>query len=139
MSSDRKRTNEPASTLTLGDLARLQAALPRDVLEATTSIVEHRLIDGKSDLDGIAARIGIGPRTLQRRLNDYGTSYRDVLLSCRMRRAQELLIETGTSVGQIGADLGYSSTPQFTRAFKLQVGCPPQEFRRQSGLTTGLG
>ena len=126
-----KHTCEPAPTLTLGDLARLQDPLPRDIVGATTYIVEHRLIDGESDLEGAAVRLGLGPRTMQRRLGNCGTSYRDVLLRCRMRRAKELLNETGNTVNQIGLDLGYAATPQFTRAFKSQVGCPPQEFRRQ--------
>ena len=130
MSSDGVRIAKPERTLTLGDLVRHQPALPKNILEATMNIIGHRLIDGSSDIEGAAVQLGLGSRTLQRRLGDYGTSYRDLLLRCRMRRARELLAEPNMSVRHAGQELGYTSTPQFTRAFKARLGVTPQEFRR---------
>ncbi|MGI9491722.1 MAG: AraC family transcriptional regulator ligand-binding domain-containing protein [Geminicoccaceae bacterium] len=130
MSSDGAPNSKPKRILTLGDLARHQHTLPRNILEATTNIIGHRLLDGMSDLEGAAARIGLEPRTLQRRLSDFGASYRDLLLRCRMRRARELLVEPDMTVRQVGQALGYTSTPQFARAFKARLGATPSEFRR---------
>lgn len=116
--------------LSLGELGRLGAALPRNFPQAVANIVERRLIDGATDLDGSAQLLGLGPRTVQRRLSDHGLSYRDLVSRCRMRRARELLAEPDMTVRQVGQALGYASTPQFTRAFKACLGATPQEFRR---------
>ena len=130
MSSDGLRIAKPERILTLGDLARLQPKLPQNILEATMIVIGHRLIDQSFDIEGAAAQLGTSSRTLQRRLGDRGTGYRDLLLRCRMRRARELLAKPDMTVRHVGQELGYASTPQFTRAFKARLGATPQEFRR---------
>ena len=116
--------------VSLGELRRLGTGLPRNFPQAVANVVERRLIDGATDLDGSAQLLGLGPRTVQRRLSDHGLSYRDLVSRCRMRRARELLAEPDTTVLQVSQALGYASTSQFTRAFKACLGATPQEFRR---------
>ena len=131
MSSSGVRNKKPERNLTLGDLDRLQCALPQNILEAVSHVIGHRLIDGVSDLEGAAAKLGLGPRTLQRRLGDFGTSYRELLRNLRIRRAQELLTQTDYPVGQIALNLGYASSAQFIRAYKAEIGCSPTMLRRE--------
>ncbi|MBE9558507.1 MAG: AraC family transcriptional regulator ligand-binding domain-containing protein [Proteobacteria bacterium] len=126
------RVIEPRQMVSLGDLRRLGETLPRDLPAVVANIVERRLTSGAADLDGTAATLGLGSRTLQRRLGEHGLSYRDLVLRQRMRRAHELLAEPELTVRQVGREVGYSSTPQFTRAFKTHFKATPQEFREST-------
>jgi AraC-like DNA-binding protein len=129
-SGGRKRAKPSGPTVSLADLRRLGETLPRDLPHVVANIVARRLIDGATDLDGAAATLGVGPRTLQRRLRENGLSYHGLVTRCRMRRARDLLAEPDLTVGRVGRELGYASTPQFTRAFKAWFETTPHEFRQ---------
>ena len=51
------------------------------------------------------------------------------LTACRMQRACELLGNDNLTLSQIGAELGYSERPHFTRAFTRHFGMPPSRYR----------
>ncbi|MBO7743307.1 helix-turn-helix transcriptional regulator [Paenibacillus sp. MWE-103] len=53
------------------------------------------------------------------------------LLKLRMDEAMNRLRRTRETVGRISADLGFSSTSQFHRAFLKSTGMTPQAFRQQ--------
>jgi AraC-like DNA-binding protein len=128
-SSKRRRPVERDALVTIADLRRLSDSLPRDFLETVANTVDHRMADGVTDLENTASTLGLGPRTLQRRLSDFGLSYRELLLRCRMRRARDLLAEPQNGVSQVAKQVGYASTAQFTRAFKAYTGTAPRKFR----------
>jgi AraC-like DNA-binding protein len=117
--------------VTIADLRRLvSAGAPRDFLGEVTEIVRSRLHHGESDFEGLAHLLAIGPRTMQRRLDEAGTNYRDIVARVRMDRALELLQETDIPILDISADLGYSAPTHFARAFRRTMGRSPDEFRR---------
>jgi AraC-like DNA-binding protein len=68
-----------------------------------------------ADLAAVARRLGITPRTAQRRLREEGTTFRDVLDQARMQRAQEL-VAARTKDDKIATALGFSNTTAFRRA-----------------------
>ncbi len=129
ITSGQAPATEPGSMVSLIDLRRLGETLPQDFPCVVANIIERRLVHQTPDLDGTAAVLGIGPRTLQRRLDEHGLSFRDLVLRCRMRRARELLAEPDITVKQVALEVAYSSTPHFTRAFKTFYGTSPQELR----------
>ncbi len=49
----------------------------------------------------------------------------------RLDRAKELLEEPGSSIGEVAAKTGFTSTAQLTRAFRCGVGTTPSAFRRE--------
>ena len=83
-------------------------------------------------IEETAGRISLSPRTLRRRLERQGTSYRSLLEEVRKRQAEELLTGTRLSVEQIADSLGYAETASFTHAFKRWTGRAPREFRQES-------
>jgi AraC-like DNA-binding protein len=95
------------------------------------AVVALRLLDGLSDIDGAARMLGTSCRTLQRQLEESGITYRALLTSIRMRRAESLIAETGKPLKKIGADLGYSDPAHFTRAFTRHFGYSPSRLRRR--------
>lgn len=88
-------------------------------------------------LEAAAGRLGIGTRTLHRRLAAEGTSFRQLLDDARHRMARQLLAETRLEAGEIAERLGYASASAFTRAFQRWSGLAPIAWRRQSHTRAG--
>ena len=77
----------------------------------------------------IAARCGISPRTLIRRLHDDGATYQALLDAARKQRALWLLQHTAAPVEEIAARLGYADTSNFSRTVRRWFGMAPRELR----------
>lgn len=60
-----------------------------------------------------------------------GCSAQEFVIRARIARARQLLLETGLSVKEIAADLGYASPFFFSRQFKSIVGESPTLFRQR--------
>ena len=116
--------------LTLGDLDRmLGSQAPTRLPDVVKEMIRLSLTNGSVDIDKIGCHLGIGVRSLQRKLAEDNCYFRDLVLQVRAERATELLGETSISITEIAMTLGYSSSAHFTRAFKQTMGCTPREFR----------
>lgn len=93
------------------------------------SIVTLRLLEGRSDIDGAASLLGSGRRTIQRRLEAQGLTYRALVTQVRMCRARSLIEGTDASVKRIALELGYTDPAHFTRAFGNYFGFSPSRCR----------
>jgi hypothetical protein len=60
----------------------------------------------------------------------FGCSPREMATRVRLSRARALLIESGMSVKEIAAAVGYGRQHEFTRAFRRVTGVSPTDFRR---------
>ncbi len=83
-------------------------------------------------LDELARHFSMHQRTLNRRLKDSGTSFRELYAEARHQTARQLLCDTRSSVENIASLLGYSDVTAFNRAFSQWEGVPPAKWRRQS-------
>lgn len=92
----------------------------------------HEHLHEEVSLDDLAAHTNISKYHLLRSFAKTTgfTPYR-YLVRLRMRRAADLLRDTGQPVLQISAACGYRSPGQFTAAFRRRFGASPTEFRRQ--------
>lgn len=130
------RRTTTRSLVTFSDLRRLvETGAPGDLITSVNELVRLRLLDGEVDIDKIAGFLELGPRTLQRRLNDEGTTFRALVSQVRAKRAIEMLRETEAPMIDIAVELGYSSSSHFTRAFSKTVGLVPSEIRRSADAT----
>ena len=100
--------------------ARVQDALTR------------ALPDGAPDLPAIAARLSMSPRTLQGRLREEGTSFREVLDGLRFELAKAHLDKGTLALSEIAFLLGYGEQSAFTRAFRRWAGCSPTAYRAEA-------
>ncbi|MCC5840371.1 MAG: helix-turn-helix transcriptional regulator [Opitutales bacterium] len=67
-----------------------------------------------------------------------GCGAQEFVMKARVARARQLLLESGLSVKQIAAELGYNSPFFFSRQFRSIVGESPTDFRRRhAGDVTG--
>ena len=101
----------------------------RSPLTHVAAVISLRLLDGQYDIDGAARTLGLTSRTLQRRLEEHGLSYRALLSRMRMRRAKSMILETNSPLKDICFELGYSDPAHFTRAFTRHFGFPPSRLR----------
>ncbi|WP_436638626.1 AraC family transcriptional regulator ligand-binding domain-containing protein [Microbaculum sp. FT89] len=121
------------SLVTLHDLrAMIRQRPPSDVAGIVADIAGTRLLEGLTDIEGVAGRMGLAVRTLQRRLHEQGCTYRDILAQTRLDRARHLLAETEQPVTDIALCLGYEEPAHFTRAFRRATDMAPRTYRRMT-------
>jgi AraC-like DNA-binding protein len=78
----------------------------------------------------IASQLGMHKRTLNRRLREEGTSFRNELEDIRYEVARQFLADTTIPLSQIATALDYADSTAFCRAFKQWSGNSPTEWRR---------
>lgn len=82
-------------------------------------------------IEDMAERLGLHPRTLQRRLKDENDSYLNVQARMRHRLACQWLRQGERSIDDISAKLGFSDRRAFTAAFKRWEGLTPSAWREK--------
>jgi AraC-like DNA-binding protein len=80
-------------------------------------------------LTKMADKYCISSRTLNRRLNKMGVSFRSILTEVRMDQAVYFLGNTEMKIYEVAIMLGYRDPSNFTKAFKTWMNCSPREFR----------
>lgn len=112
-----------------------------DDLETTRKLRElllMRLEEGPLALEQAAACLSVGARTLQRRLRQEGTNYRDVVDTLRRDIALNQLRTTDAPIEEITYLTGFSELSPFYRAVRRWTGKTPVEYRAASaGGATG--
>jgi len=85
--------------------------------------------------DDMARYLHLHRRTLNRRLKQAGTTFRQVLDQVRFELAQEMLSDTSLHIAEIAARLGYRMPSTFTRAFRRWSGSSPARWRAVASPT----
>mgnify|MGYP000651294120 CR=1 FL=1 len=81
--------------------------------------------------DTLARALHISPRTLNRQLQELGTSLQKIKDATRQEQATELLLRTDKPIKQIADAVGFASEKSFSRAFKDWTGLSPSACRQQ--------
>jgi AraC-like DNA-binding protein len=104
-------------------LARLppRTGMARDVREAA----QAALLGGQCSLAATARALGVGSRTLQRRLQAEGTSFADLIEALR-RELAEAYLGQNVPIQEIAFQLGYKTPSAFHHAFKRWTGKTPR-------------
>lgn len=91
-------------------------------------------MDNLSEVSGknLAAELNVNIRTLNRRLSEYGTSYKGIVDKFKMEKALYLLENPHGSMAEIAYQLGFSDLSTFSRAFKRWTGKCPTSLKRHS-------
>lgn len=109
-------------------LAKLPKARP--FLREVRSRIATILPDGDPGLSGLADSLHMSPRTLQRKLADEGTTYKDLVDELRHDLARKYLLAPAIAVTEAAFLLGFSDPSAFHRAFKRWTGTTPGEYRK---------
>ena len=86
-----------------------------------------------ASIEDVAQHIAMAPRSVRRKLEEEGTSFRDIVEAERRQLAGQLLQGTQMKLDEIALQLGYGDTASFTRAFRRWFGQAPGEYRKLSG------
>ncbi|MGV0986599.1 MAG: AraC family transcriptional regulator [Limnohabitans sp.] len=93
---------------------------------------------GRASVEQIASGLGVNVRTLQRRLDESGVSFSQLLNEVRCELAQRYITHTPHSMGRVAEQLGYSNLSSFTRWFTAQFNCAPTMMRERSEESSRL-
>jgi len=80
-------------------------------------------------LDNVACQLHMSTRSLKRKLQAENSGYQALVDRHRERLARRWLQESRLGVGDIAEKLGYTTTANFTRAFRRWTGMNPSEMR----------
>lgn len=105
----------------------LTAADP--LLESVEGAVRAELSSGDLSLARIARRLGVGERTLQRRLRERALSFQAIVDQVRRDAAGRLLDNPHLSVDEVALLLGYADSSSFRRAHKRWTSQAPRRPR----------
>ena len=102
-----------------------------NTLDDLPKVLNEAILAGQCSVSNIARKLGLHPRTLNRRLQESGTSYRQELNKARFEIARQLLARSSQAIAQIAFLLNYSDVTAFNRAFKRWAGVTPAKWRKQ--------
>lgn len=114
----------PALSAALGEF-QVQSTMGEQVKVA----VKRRLASGRPEVIEVARDLGMSERTLQRRITQEGTTFRDLLTEARQELGRQLLTDSSIEVNEIACLLGYQDTTSFYRAFRDWEGVTPGRWR----------
>jgi AraC-like DNA-binding protein len=110
----------------------LLAELP--VAESFTArvreLVTAGLPNGTAGAPHVASALHVSSRTLARRLEEEGTSFKDLTEQIRKNLALRYVGQTDLAFSEVAFLLGFSQTTAFHRAFKRWTGQTPLDYRR---------
>ncbi len=130
----RLATADPGLSEILGRYAEGElVARERDAPPLTAQlrrILREALRNDDAQIEPIAKRLGLTPRSLQRRLREEGTSLQNLREEVRRELADGYL-RGELSIAEISFLLGFSEPSAFFRAFKRWTGLTPLESRER--------
>ena len=109
------------------------------VADRVRRTISQLLPSGRATVDQVAAHLGLSARSLQRRLDEEGLQFAELLSSVRQELATAYLAGSSRPVTSVAAMLGYSSPSSFTRWFAGSFGVSPQIWRAKYGERGRVG
>ena len=91
---------------------------PRDVAARLRRVILNQVSDGQLTRASVARHLGMSERTLLRRLQEQGTTFRQVLDDARCAIAHGLLAQGHWTVAQVAGMTGFASPSAFHRAYR---------------------
>jgi AraC-like DNA-binding protein len=101
-----------------------------DLLAQVREQVRLSLRDGTINLERVASQLATSSRTLQRRLDEQGVAFHEVVDDVRRTLSQLYLANRSLGLAEVAYLLGYSDLRAFLRAYKRWTGTTPSEARR---------
>ncbi|MHA6494843.1 AraC family transcriptional regulator [Pseudomonas borbori] len=110
----------------LGEIKQGHSVLDRARVE-----LARQLPETGADLQQIAARLALSPRTLQRRLREAGLSFNQLVDETRQQLVLHYLRDPALELAEIAFLVGFGEPGSLARAFRRWTGQSPGEYRRR--------
>jgi AraC-like DNA-binding protein len=125
-----ERSNPDLRRLLDRYLLEMKSGVSESLEEQVRKAIRSGLSRQDCSIEEVAAILSVTPRTLQRQLQQHGTSFSRLLEDVRASAARRHLSESKLSLTQLAAILGYSELSAFSRAFHRWFGQSPQQWQR---------
>jgi AraC-like DNA-binding protein len=99
------------------------------ITDQVRRVINEISAPGALQLRAVARKLGLSARTLQRRLNEEGSSFDELVRETRSTRAKNYLRRNELAICEIAYLLGFSQPSAFHRAFHRWTGMTPRTFR----------
>jgi AraC-like DNA-binding protein len=121
----------------------LMASYAERFVESLPGVSDHSLVldvrkaiylllpMGRATVEQVAQAQGVNLRTLQRRLDDEGVTFSELINEVRRDLVRRYMDNPRYSLGRIAGLLGYSVPSSFTRWFTTQFGMAPAAWRKK--------
>lgn len=116
---------EPALASSVSDIDAFDS-----VVDELKHVLKRQFRSGNVELAEIAKILGTSERSLQRRLNLEGTTFREVLANARREYCREMLTSTEYGLEDVARRLGYQEPTSFYRAFREWEGMSPKKWKK---------
>lgn len=123
----------PALSAALGEIEAHSS-----VAEQVKIVMKRSLASGQPGLSDVARQLGMSERTLQRRITEEGSTFRELLSDARRDLGRYLLSDPTTDIEEVACLLGYQDTTSFYRAFREWEGMPPNRWREINASGRGI-
>ena len=104
-----------------------------NVGEQVKDALRRSLAGKRPTLENVANELGLGTRTLQRRLTDAGITFQQIVEDSRRELARHYLKQSAVELNETAFLLGYEDANSFYRAFQVWEGTSPGEWRTRHG------
>lgn len=121
------------------DAQTLRNAMPQSLGWEVRAALHRRMGIGGNTASIVAETLGLHERTLHRRLQLEGTSFRKLLEQVRQTVSYYYLTGTALGIKEIASILGYGSTDAFDHAFQRWFGCSPMQWRKSHATKEPAG
>ncbi|MCM3628391.1 AraC family transcriptional regulator [Paenibacillus glycanilyticus] len=99
------------------------------IIHAVKWIIKRCLAGSRPDMRSVARDLGMSERTLQRRLTEEGTGFKQLMTQVRHELALNYLEDSVLDMKEIAFLLGYEDQNSFYRAFRIWEGDTPSNWR----------
>ncbi len=110
-------------------LDSLAGGASQSMTEKVRRMVRSLLPSGNCSVERVAGQLGIGRRTLHRKLLQEGATFTDILDEIRVTLAVQYLGHSERPVSYVAELLGFSMQSAFSRWFRDHFGCSPSAWR----------
>lgn len=101
------------------------------IVMQTRSLLRNLMEESLPRREKVAEQLGLNERTLQRRLQEAGTGYQQLLDDLRRETATDWLCHSQMPISDMASRLGFSEARSFHRRFKAWTGMTPGEYRQR--------
>ena len=136
---DRARLKDIRNPVSMPLFKALESAAEKGLdqiplLDSLAAHIRHHIIEHMAgsmpQQSAVAALLGLSVRSMQRKLAQEGTSFRQVVDDVRCETARHLLADERISLSEIAFRLGYSEQAAFNHAAERWFGKPPRAVRK---------
>ncbi len=122
-----------ASQLTYGTAPVPVLNIPEtlDGMENLKRLIRPYLREGAPKMSAFAEMMQVSPRSLQRKLQQAGTSFSDLIEIARFEMATEILAMSDMPLIDVAMMLGFENQSNFGRSFRRIAGISPGKYRRE--------